>query len=216
MRKASEDLVENVTSSAAPLARMTSKLSGDNRNFSHEVSDGVRGKLSEVERMLQQVKYDVIDRVKRESPEGERLEGKRLQGTTSLPSKHLRFQDEGPRKLHSYGGMTRNNNNNGSGSGPRWGPLAGRGLGYEGGKESAFKNQSGMGNKMMGRSSNGGRQKEKMVAVKKDRELEEEFKRLEVIKKGVADLKRRHTSQTLTLRETQEKLRLALEKLQDR
>ena len=59
------------------------------------------------------------------------------------------------------------------------------------------------------------REASQLVSVR-ERDEAEEFRRLDAIKDGVAQLKRRHIDQAVTLRQTQEKLKRALERLENR
>ena len=195
------------------------------QNLSKNVDSQVRGRLSEVERMLREVKRDVMDKVKRETDEAKTAE------TTTTPlGKFLRFEDEDDDVRRGSRDLMRNTNNNSRNDGmegPRFGPLARGGLGRgrgggNGGNEGGTRRANSANNNIIYRKENDGRRcfetrgKMGKTPGRKEREMEEEFQRLDTIKSSVAELKRRHMNQSLTLKDTQEKLSRALEKLQDR
>ena len=208
-------------------------------NLSRALDNGVRGRLSAVEQMLREVRNEVIDKVKRETEARDKKSA--LQRSASTPEKKLlRFEDdarrgedrdkedddENNRRFIGRSSSKGRNNNRGI-DGRKLGPKVEalrrtepEGRGRDGQKMTktnpSLKYKARNGNNNSNYDCHYGCKEEKNEIVYGEREMEEEFKRLEVIKSGVADMKRRHVNQSLTLRETQEQLRRALERLQRR
>ena len=200
-------------------------------NLSRALDNGVRGRLSAVERMLREVRNEVIDKVKRETDARDKKSA--LQRSASTPEKKLlRFEDDARRgedrdkEDDDENNRSKGRNNNRGIDGRKLGPKVEalrrtepEGRGRDGQKMTktnpSLKYKARNGNNSNYDCHYGGKE-EKNETVYGEREMEEEFKRLEVIKSGVADMKRRHVNQSLTLRETQEQLRRALERLQRR
>jgi len=206
-------------------------------NLSRALDNGVRGRLSAVEQMLREVRNEVIDKVKRETDARDKKSA--LQRSASTPEKKLlRFEDDARTPRSGEDGAEDGNgfigrssskgrNNNRGIDGRKLGPKVEalrrtepEGRGRDGQKMTktnpSLKYKTRNGNNNSNYDYHYGGKEEKNEIVYGEREVEEEFKRLEVIKSGVADMKRRHVNQSLTLRETQEQLRRALERLQRR
>ena len=190
---------ENLT---VPNVNLTAPPTQRNSNVSASPPDDVRGRLSEVERMLREVKENVIDKKKK------------LSYSSSLPEKLIRFEDE-----MSTNNNRRSGNHRGGGS---------RGSHHVSPTRSSLKSFTikNNNNNDETHSQRSAQKDNKTITAPYKRErgsvrtaerpMEEEFRHLEKIKNGVAELKRRHIDQNLTLKQTQDRLKRALEKLESR
>ena len=159
--------------------------------------DDVRGQLTAVEQMLQDVKKNVIDKRKKQQ---------QLSMSTSMPEKIIRFEDET--------NMTTNNMK-------RFGIRGGGGGGSVSPTRSSLKSFRSKNNnndlhkrhhsRNLNKHDDADRQSEKLK-----KPVEDELRHLEKIRDGVTELKRRHIGQNLTLKQTQDRLRRALEQLESR
>ena len=183
------------------------------------LQEDVRGRLSAVERMLKEVKENVIDSRQK------KMQLDNLSRSTSLPEKIIRFEDEE---------MERSTNHNRVDEVRLAFPVSrqgGRGVSPTRSSLRSFKTKNNNNDFYVGEGKKGDpnihRKREssrsrarheeaRWNTEKTERSMENEYRHLDKIRDGVAELKSRHIDKNLALKQTQDRLKRVLERLESR
>merc|ERR1719431_1801938 len=148
--------------------------------------------------MLQDVKKNVIDKRKKQQ---------QLSMSASMPEKIIRFEDETNMTTNN---MKRFGIRGGGGGGGSVSPTRSslKSFHSKNNNNALHKRPH---SRNLNKHDDADRQSEKLK-----KPVEDELRHLDKIRDGVTELKRRHIGQNLTLKQTQDRLRRALEQLESR